>query len=94
VFDPVAVRAQDNALGNLPHYRLAGEAATNHIGDIKVFFLVVGVVELKGSVDGEPTARIEGSSCIRQATTAVRCGVDWFSLACSAYISDDDRPCH
>jgi hypothetical protein len=55
VFDPVAVRAQDNALGDLPHDCLAGEAATDHVGYVKVFFLVVGVVELKGSVVSETT---------------------------------------
>jgi hypothetical protein len=57
VFDPVAVRTQDNTLGDLSHNRLAGEAASDHICDIKVFFLSVGVVKFKGSVIGKPTPR-------------------------------------
>jgi hypothetical protein len=55
VFNLMTVRAQDNALANLPEYRLAGKAAADHVGHVEVFRLSARMVKLQGSIVSEST---------------------------------------
>jgi hypothetical protein len=57
VFDVVAVRAENDALGDLALNRLARGAAPDDVADVEIFVLPVGVVELKCPVVSEITLR-------------------------------------